>query len=588
MKKYTIFMLATLMLLISALPIAALSIDEIGANAAGIPANVTLAATLRADTGYFETLDGIFNQVLVENGLVPADSSIMAEMDRGANSTSEGETFETLYRDWLGDTVTMFIVSGADVEGFARYGEVNVSMYSIADRTAAAEYITKSIDDDAYDEQDVDGNTLYTPTESTWRRTFLLTDDYLYELDGIDVEKVDAALAFLLTEDTLADNENYQASVAGLPGDDYNILLYLNLPQIFTQIDTDEMNDELGFMGLDGLLDMNNAFGAVGAQVWGLTIADGQSLTMDIAQVINDTDALHNITIGQFEKDVLDLDFARYVPADAAVVVHDSGIGHAVTDVFDLLETLGEALDDRFEPDFDDGRIGRPGVPTSATLLVDDSVSFMKLAFKGLTGQTLEDGIGWMNGNYAVYGRVVDYDNELDGIGVDAGIIIENTDNDALEAFIAGQRNALRDLYLDYTETDNSLNITWLSDIARRVFPESEDIANNVDILLGWNDEVLVGGARPGVELVLDGATGLSEDETFQAAAAHILDNPQTIAYINFAQLESGVAYLENVAAGYPTEIGTLLAELQSATISSSFDDESGVLLGRLVLTLNN
>ena len=581
MKKISILFLALLLLIGSVLPAAALTESDFTDIAGHIPAGATLVMTLRADAGFFETVDGLLADILVETGIMPADANLLASSDRSAGYVQDGETFDSLYRDWLGDTATVFVLTGEIVEGVADYSDINVNLYSVTDREAATVYLTKLIDDNDYDTTELSEWTLYTPSDAAWRDSYLLGDDYLYEIDGLAEDAAGAFVEILTGANMLADDEAYTTALAGLPEDDYNLMMYLNVLDTIPEDAVTQADGALAFLGLGDMFGAATMRDALGSQIIGLTLLDGQALTVDFVQVVNDLEGLPHITHGQLEKDPVNMDFAANIPADAVVMMHDSGLGHAVEDSFALIDMLGDALDRRFESEVRDMNDERVGL-----LLIDDAATFLKLTYKGLTGQTLEEGIGWMNGNYAVYGRVVEYAN--DGIGVDGGIIIENTDADAAEAFIEGQRNALADLYLTYRESDNMIAVDWLAKLARRMFPESENFARNIDLVIGWNDELLVGGARPGVETVLSGDdAGITSTDAFQAATAYLLDDPQSVAYINFAEFLPMADYLERVTEGdYPPEIAAVIEKFSSASMSTTYNEESGVLQVRMVLSL--
>lgn len=575
MKRWISLPVVLLMLLVMSLPAAAIPLDDLTALAQVAPEESAIFAALRTDAGYIETLDGLLAQAGDQTGLIPIGATLANVLDLAAQNVdreNDDASFETVFRSWLGDTV-----------GFAAVmtdsnNPVPLLIFSVTDREAAADFVTTS--NEELVETDLNGATLYVDPERSWEPQYLLTDTHLFLMDSRDAE---AFATQLLTQETsLADNPTFQEARDALPLDDYNIFFYNDFLSLLDEQMMGEMAMGMGMLGLDSLFDMQALLDSMGAQAMGFTIQDGTSLVIDTAQRVEASEALTNLTIGGMNFEPLNPDFLASVPADSVAVAHATRFGPALVDSLNLLELVGEALDDEFE-----SRVRGIDDEEVAVLLLDDLVTFMRLSFKGLTGQTVDEAFGWMTGDYATYLRVLDYGDA--GYSADGGVILNNDDPAAAEAFVQGQRNALNDLYVSYDDSDNMIVVPYISDILRSALGDNNPFGQDLDLLLGWNDDLLAFGTRPGVTQIMSGdMASLADDDRYQAATAYFLPDAQSIAYLNLAPMSPLLTDLaEAASAPELNAVVSVLGLIESSSVSAVYNEDTSISSVRMVITLS-
>lgn len=536
--------LLSVLLLLGALPVAAAPVADLTAPADRLPEDVATYIGVRTDDAYFETL----NSIAARLPMTPEGFDIREQL---------GIDFENSVRPWLGDTAGIAIgVSAPDAET----GQVATNVYgvlSVTDREAAQVFVS-TITTDSHTSSEVDGGTLYEAATPAGDH-FLLLDDVLLAGTG------EATLTWLQqgVSASLADRDDFAPRFDGLPADDYNALLWVDAPALAPQIAQEEAALPGSFS-----FDVIEVAEALGTQAAGFTILDDRSLTADIAVNIADPAALEALGVDIGGNPELDLGFAANIPADTPLVLHDAGLGTALLNALDSLEALGDSYDEQYEQ----GEIFDQNLTT-----INDGVTFVRLAVQGMTGASLEEVVGWMSGDYALFLTPSVMGDEVGGEG---GIIVDVTDETAAMTFIeTWLPNLLTELNLDFTTEDGTLVLPILGNIL-------ENPA--YDILAGANDDLLAIGTRPAAAFALGDDEGLSQDATFTAVAEYIVEAPQAIAYLNVAPLESTVAALAEMSGDNDLEqLAALLPLLESGVISANYDD-TGAGTVRMVLTLSD
>jgi hypothetical protein len=569
MKKLSRWMLLCSLLLLSLLPVQAATPSDLTLLADYVSDDVQMFIAFRTDAGYVETLDGIIGRIAA---VIPGagDDNLSTALNNAAAQIEPGSNFRRVVRPWLGDT-------GAVILADAQSGQAPVFAFSITDTKRAEAFLDKVTTSDnagaTYVKARRRDGVLYTPA-NRFSPTYRLTDVAL-------LIYTDTPAGLLARNSTsLADSRRFQDALARLPGDDYNILAYLDVLPSLTALGP-MLNQQMQAAGLE-MFDFTALLRAFGPQVFGFTVEQGRVLTLDIAQSVTDTAAYERgLGMAYTERAALNPDFMQFVPANAALVMHDQDFGASMLLTLWLLETIGEQLDAQYDTtDIRNDELG--------FLLIDDTVTFLRLTFQGLTGQTLEEGIGWMTGDFAVYLST--------GIArnlptFDAGIIIENTDAAAAKAFFEGQQLALRDLNIYYDEDGDTLIIPGIRQIAASFLPETManlPLLNNLELALGMNDAVLTFGTRPAAEDVLAGAGGLADNVIFVDAAEHFLPDAESVWYVNFLPLRDVVDFAAETGSRDAESLAQVMSLLESASISQTTTPERRGLAfsTRLVLTL--
>jgi hypothetical protein len=362
----------------------------------------------------------------------------------------------------------------------------------------------------------------------------------------------------------LSDNAEFADVLSRLPAGDYNAIGLANGAALAPVLMEEGDFDGFATIGYD----MNAIFNAMGWQAFGLTIFGERALTMDVATTITDPAALEQAGISFDASQPLNLDFAQNLPADAALVVTGSDLGSGVLKTLDQIETLG----DRFDELNQQGELSRSD---QSLTFIDDAVTFLRLSFRGMSGATLEEAIGWMTGNYATF---MTPGVDADGLPtLETVYLTEATDPAAAESFVTTWLpNLLRELGLDYIQDEAGVRLPLIGNILENA---------SYDIIAATGDNLLAIGTRASVEFALGTEAGLTTDSTYQAAQAHFLPDTESLAYINVAPLQQPVQALADTDPDME-ELAMLLPVVESASITARYtDDGNGV--ARLVLTLS-
>jgi len=566
-KRFWLILVA-LALMIGALPALAQSdqTPDLTDLARYAPADTTIYAALRSDPGYIETLNSVIARLAPALNL-PDGINVNFLLDQLA-SEIDGD-FDSLFRPWLGDSVALALAE------LNEFGDFDVSMiaFSVADREAATRFMDTLLAQAGFEdftiEETMQGTRYFAP-DRPWEGVYL-TDDALINYNN---PLQDAP--FSAPEAALADSDTFSAVIGRLPAPSYNIIAYVDFPALVAaNMDFEAMAPE-GMALLSGLPDLLTGSEP---QAWGATILQGRSLTIDFAQQLN-AESAEQLGMRVSSESTVDPAFARFVPADATFVIHSMDLGGTVVESLAQLELIGDtvsaSLEDQMFPDRD----------AEQTAMLDELVAFLRLSYQGLTGTPLAEAAGWVTGDYALY-NVFSTDDEL--LGVDIGAVMAMDPANA-EQLAAGLLNALDSWGADYSVSDGVVTIPTVREAVQRALdvPAMASLPN-LDLLVGYSDQVFAIGTRPGVEAALAGAGGLDSSPAFMTAAGFLLPQSQSVAYIDMQRLADLLDWAAlnapNREARDAEQAAALVRSFESSTISTRYD-EGGLGLVRMVLTL--
>jgi len=101
-----------------------------------------------------------------------------------------------------------------------------------------------------------------------------------------------------------------------------------------------------------------------------------------------------------FDRAPLDPEFLRHVPANVAFLAHANGLADDIRLVFDLLERADDLLTQAgIFPLEDAGPFNH--------FKLSHLAAFVRLSFEGTFQQDFEETLGWLNGDYALFGGPV-------------------------------------------------------------------------------------------------------------------------------------------------------------------------------------
>lgn len=560
MRKISIALLALLVLLLGTMSSAAKTSAELGDLARYFPTIAPAYVGLRTDAAFIDevgtvmqALDGSLNGAF--NGLTLRDV-----LDQAAQSIDPNGDFATTFA-WLGETAAIGIVD-PDFASLAEDEQGQALLLAIALSDAgAAELFLDNLMPMGFQKSEVDGGFLYTPEEASNDApvAFLGEDVLLMQLTS------DAPEAILPAFDaSLADNPDFQAALARLPLADYNAVAYVDpilaLPQLEEALEESTMPMMMNPVDL---------LKALGPQSAGFLLLDGRNFVMDFAfHVAEPTD--FEAAGGQFRDAApIDLSFANQLPATTALMIQDTGLGTQMIEGLAQMEIMGDFYDDAWDE-------GNLPYDQEGLRQLDEAAVFLRQAFEGLSGLTLQESLAWMTGNHIGFLNITEGLNEEIPVLADLGLLIEVTDSAAAENFITTAPIVLEQLGLDFTNENGLIVMPVFGDMLQ---------TDAMDLLIGQNGEVLAIGTRPTTDAVLNGQGGLADSASFQYASQFFLADTQVLAYANIAPLREIVAVLAENGDDDARDALLALSLLESGSITAVTDGNgSGTV--RFVLTL--
>jgi hypothetical protein len=569
-----------LLLALQIVPAAATPLDDLTQLARYFPDDTHVFAAMRIDDDYFAALDGLIAALGEEvPGLFSVTPSLRAALDDSARQMTQGEAdFDALFRSWMGDTVALAVENtGAVVMG----GEVRpVVALSITDRDAAEAFLDNYIVANRnYTKSDRYGGVLYE-TENRFDSNYLLLEDViLATLTG----EQPARTLNLRVRESLAESDAFSDALAALPADEYNILVYANLPEIIAPL--------VAFapmaMGESAPpdLDLTPIVEALGAMTLGFTIVDNQSLVMDVSLVVNDPTVFRDAGLALGDLPALDLDFAAHLPAETMMFVQDQNFGGDLLTLIDGLDALSEQLEAAgVYPLVETSGFTNYGPEELAVLQsfnLDDVATFLRQSFQGMTGLTLQEGLGWLTGDYATY--VTFAPLEGGGITPDIGVVNAVTDTASAQALYEGLQTAFDQGGVSYTVEENALALPFLSETLAEAY--GLEAAPEGNLLVGLNDEVLAVGMRSGVEQALNPQNGgLAATALYQSARGAFLPDAHLLWYVSTEALIDPLRMMLPMS-DEAAQTFAVIEFIGSMSITAT-SDENGTGVMRFALTI--
>lgn len=572
-RLFAIVLLALFSLSIAT--VSAAPTEDLNALARYYPEDTWGYAGVRTDDDFITTLDGILQTAIAyapQGALPPLNLNDVLDMGVAQlGSTS----FADDVRPWLGDVASIGLWTSPTDNAFTDPAILIAAQ--ITDADAAKAFVTAAVEaqsGNAATFKAVGNYEVLASSDATFfvvdANTLFITTDARIITEGIP--------------SSLADSADFDNVFALLPGDDYNVTVYVNALAI-NEFNLNTMGGELPTFFTD-VLNISQS------QALGATILDGDTFVIDAAVSI-DVEALEQFGISyDYDITAVDLDFANRVPADAPLVILGTNTGNAVLTQLNAIRNLSNYINEQ-------GGIGT--LLAEADLLFGDEeimlansldlslvLGLVNFPFAGFTGLSLErDVLSVINGDSAVFLRARPVDDFFIPVLPDFGIIYETEDVD-------GALNIVDTLTESMTAYDLAIETESYADGRALVFPT--DLVNinysNLDLMVAAGDGVLSIGSRPAVEGALDTATGLADSPSFQAASQYFLDDAYQILYatgdpvyeiVDFLIETSLLPTTEEVGIGY--RLGSIV-DSASISVNSSEDGSQGV--SRLVLSLSD
>lgn len=546
--KRGILLLIGLLILVT-LPVQAATPQDLGTLARYFPVDTTIFGAIRSDAAYVETLDGLLARVGEQVPMVTSAVRVSVLLEQFTNQISNDGSFDELIRPWLGDTIAAGLRFDPDDPN--PEDPPLIIAVSITDVDATESFLDTYLTSE-YDKIESPRGLLFSPEIMRTDPIILLTEDAVLFMTPEGERMLPAGRMA-----TLAQSDRFSDALTALPAEDYNAMIYLEVAALFQaiQADTNEpLPPEFEAFGVTPE-SIEEMLQAAGPQIIGLTVLQGEALTLDLVQLYDS----ELITVDDVQ--TIDRDFAQFIPADTALMIQALDLGVSVQMMLDQLQAIGETID-QFAEGFP---LDRMGSQELALVALDDAVTFLRLSVQGLTGRTFDEIVADLTGDYSLY---ISLSDGVPGLGL-------------VQASAEGSGERLLTDILTLAE---ELNVPPLSDEMGIVIPGGNDMitelglpAEAFDLMVLPVEGALYVGTVPAV--AQDAFSPLSESEAYTMAVRFLLPESSTIGYIDFDPL---VALAENLPNRSPELM--LLNIFRSGTISASTAD--GLARLRLVLSL--
>lgn len=538
--------------------------------------------TMLALAEYFPTTTSVFFSARIDSETIAQADSLAALLDartgalNGMNLSSaldmlaleidaEG-TFESVF-GWVGDALAFGITSPDfalpenqdQSERFMRF------VVSVRDPRAAEAFMDSEMPDNAIKEQ-VEGGILYR-VEGSMINTpvFFLNNAVMI----IVMDYGDPMRAVPSFGQSLADMPEFATTIEALPLSEYHMLMVVD--PLFMVPLLEEATEDMDKDAMPVDLDFAEIVRAVGHQALGATVLDGRSLVLDMTSLVRDRAALESLMpAGEYTpSQPLDLSFTGSVPANTSLLLQYTGMGSGLLGLLAQVEAL--AADAREQMQQGTAPDGQQELVQAGTAL-----ALARNGFRGLSGLSLNEAFGWMDGNFAVFMDLTMGSSADLPVIPNIGIAVENTDTGAAAALFASLPRIFTELGVDAVDENGSLVVSTLNELTQNPA---------LDLLFALNDRAFVTGTRPAVEGFI-GAGGLADTAAFQFSSSYFLPGSQFLAWIHvtpLANLAGEIAAMTNDRDA--AQLAQVLPLLESATLTAAYD-ESGSGAVRGVLTL--
>ncbi|MFW5691190.1 MAG: hypothetical protein ACOCXZ_01705 [Chloroflexota bacterium] len=597
MRKRFIALMALLLLTVPFLSsVQAVPTADLTALARYYPEDAPLFAAIRTDDGYFETLNGLVDQINANlgGGVIPASFTIPTAPELLDQIILNGDgAFLGVTFDWVGETLAFGTTAFTPEPAALLALDVN-------DRELAeTELRGLLVDTSSSDVVEVEGYLLFA---NEAERTFIaLTEDAAIVSD----QRAAVVAAAERADATLADSETFNATLSLLPQGDYNIAAYADLAALtelammMTMSAPPDGTMELAPMmpGMDETAQSKLAIGA--------TILDGRSLVLDLALRPDNPDVVVNQP-GYVEEQPVNLDFAAYLPAYTQLAILDNDAKASFDAGFAALDALGPMLQAQLIPmlqmemdgmdGMGEGPFGQMGMLDLSTVNFGGALkNFITQIFAGFTGLNLEDDVlAWQTGDYAMTASLLPVASDL-VFTLDITSVTAATDP-AAAADVVSQLTTAGELYNLGLLTENiaEANALVLPDLIPSLPvdlppPTVPAEAREIDLIVASDDNVFVVGSRPGATYALtqDGPS-LLDNPVYQYASSLFLPESYQVWYASGVDIANAILALAPLADEDTEDLMELrfvIAQVESLTISVSRLGD-GVDVARLTLSL--
>jgi hypothetical protein len=544
--------------------------EELTALSSVFPANTDVYIGLRTDDDYIAALDAVLQQI---NRAVdaPDPQSLYDILDEAAASLNGGVSFAETIRPAIGDEAA-FAVGDMSVLLDDKPDNDNAAELALAVRLNAEgqNFIREQLDGDMienlYEITDEDGILYYRPLDP------VATPAFIYATEEVLVITSSPRMLPISREARLSTRADLGEAFEGLPEDEYNIIAWIDVSQIFSAVIGPITAMGEAMPELEAQIEVLEALeGAYLSQVWGFTILDDRSFTIDLVQRFDPAllaqSGLSATMISGLP--AFDQAFLGRIPSGSAAVIVGTGLDVSIDAALLQLQGLGEE---------------------GETLLRQVDVFV-----RGITGQNLEEIAEWATGNYALVTTPLPELMDLmtgampELFPIDFGLVVETSDPAASARFVENLFNTVGALPQDQGATLTAGEDTLAGVEVDTITITAPDLPFPIEIVFASTDEVVAIGTRGLVTAALDGEADFAADAATAEALTYVLPGSSTFLYLGgeaiapIGPLLTGTM-MSGATATMPDTIGIITGVLSTATITTVTVEDSATV--RMVWTL--
>ena len=582
-KRFTLS-LTLLAMVVLCLPLASAQVDtdDLTTLANEFPTEeAVLFASIRTDDAFIQQLDGLFAPFYPYADDLPPDFTLQMGLDLALEEAEIDGTFDEVIRPWLGDTVGLAaFVNPAAFEGDTTFLSVETVFDDLL--PAIAVQITDKDEAIAFLEMlmEAEGETADITERGDY--TVYVVDDVviafsddtalLYPADEFETDLLSGDFA------TIADDAIFDTTLASMPQDAYNALIYANTPVILSVFERVAAEPEaFGAEEAQETIAFFEQFG-FGGVAGGAVILEGDTFTIDTV-IVDAADYLSAADLG-----TIDPAFAGLIPATTPFVIHGTNLAASYQAALDVVEQLGDDTD---------------------VEELNEGLAEVDQVLQAQVGLNLEDIVGWMSNDYAltlslsdtalnsssIFGLIGANPAEL-GVLIDASAdpaaavavvdaVEELLDGPLLGAALQQTEEPIVDVSL---EREGDVLTATVSD-------ETGQVPFPVELRVGVEDDVFYIGTPGLANAVTAGDGGLASTDALQDALGVFLPEPYSAYFISVDNLTPLVGIAESFADEEDMDDIETAAELLSLfrhlTISQAVDAENNALV-RATITLSD
>lgn len=508
-----------------------------------MPNTFSMYASMRIDDGYINSLNDIFvrfrdpiAQIMRETiGSSQGIESITLQslLDQLVQQGELGTNFNSAIRSWLGNNAAIGGGMRLDGNGIDMLMAIAITNKDEALKFVRANFITYPEDWTESQNGDFTIFTFYYPSDEpeSNRQAIAISNDTFY------ITSAGRLIPTSAPTSPLSADSKFTSSFGVLPASSYNVTVYANIDTL------------LSAMRLEGqILRAVNALGMNGTLSAGATILDGRSFTVDVAI----KPSTSGETAFKAVSTPIDLDFARFMPENTAMMVQGSNLKQAYDVGVNLLRTT-----------------------STGGAIVDEALNQVNSAMSMIGLNLQSDILDWLTGDYAIYmafdtNRIISLVSNPTGalsgdLGIESGILIKATNGDKARnlveklAGLMGLAGGTVGLRVDREQIGGANAI--VVDLSGQGLP--------LKLVIGANNDVLVIGTYNSAKNALEGNGRLNGFSRYQDARNYMLPNSTTLSYLDREVLQMTIG-LTVLGPAIGNVFNNILQELGSSSSSNS------------------